>query len=100
MDEPGSLRTLARSSDVLASGRALRSRGHTQLLHLAQGVGVGPALRYLAVFVEALDGDARYLHPVARSGAEGLRLALVCATCRPAHHNLIPFGHQVLGGRL
>ena len=40
--------TLARSSDA-SFGRALWSGRHTQLLHLAQGVGVGPALRYLAL---------------------------------------------------
>jgi hypothetical protein len=35
---------------MLAFGRALWSGRHTQLLHLAQqGVGVGPALRYLAL---------------------------------------------------
>ena len=34
---------------MLAFGRALWSGRHTQLLHLARGVGVGPALRYLAL---------------------------------------------------
>src|SRR5919112_3213374 len=84
---------------MLALVRSGGCGGHPQLLHLAQRVGVGPALRYLAL-LKALDGDTRYLHPIARSGAEGLRLALVGAARRPAHHHLVPFGYKVLGGRL
>ena len=34
---------------MLAFGQALWSGRRTQLLHLAQGVGVGPALPYLAL---------------------------------------------------
>ena len=34
---------------MLAFGQALWSGRHTQLLHLAQGVGISPALRYLAL---------------------------------------------------
>ena len=72
---------------MLAFGRGLLSWGHTELLHLAQRVGESPALRYLAV-LEALDGDAHYLHPIARSGAEGLRLPLVGADSFDRRHPL------------
>src|ERR671914_2319326 len=44
-----------------------RFRDHPQLLHHPQGVEVSPRFHYLAIG-ESLDGDARYLHPLARRG--------------------------------
>jgi hypothetical protein len=41
----------------------------------ASCIEVGPGLHYLAL-ADPLDSDARYLHSLARSEAEGLRLAI------------------------
>ena len=57
---------------MLAFGRALWSGRRTQLLHLAQGVGVGPALRYLAL-LKALELEEVVPLLTARTVASTLR---------------------------
>ena len=70
-------------------------RGYgTYLLHHAQGIVAGPALRELAAG-EAVYGDACDFNPVA-AGRDAHKLPLVRAACRPAGHHIIPFSYLVL----
>jgi hypothetical protein len=74
-----------------------RFRDEPELLHHAQNVVAVLALRYLDVG-EPLGGDARYLHPVARSRTQVLCLALVGTMSAKGRHHLGPFGHLIFQG--